>query len=315
MRLAGLGARERAAALVLGALLAILAIAAPGFFSADNLRDILMANAAVLIIALGMTLVVLTGEVDVSVGATFAVCAVVAGTLARDGLGMPAAIAAAIVVGAAIGFLNGALVGAMGLPSIVVTLAMLAILRDGLRWITEGAWVRDLPSAFQWFGFDQVAGRTIVIGSAVILTALAGWLLSRVAAGRAIYATGSNRDSAHLAGLAPKAVIVSVFVACGVLTAIAAVLNAVRFAEVQGAVIGGLELKVIAAVIVGGVAIRGGRGSIVGTVLGVALLGTIGTGLTFLGISAYWERALQGAIILAAIASDRLTAERARGQA
>jgi len=315
MRLAGLGARERAAALVLGALLAILAIAAPGFFSPDNLRDILMANAAVLIIALGMTLVVLTGEVDVSVGATFAVCAVVAGTLARDGLGMPAAIAAAIVVGAAIGFLNGALVGAMGLPSIVVTLAMLAILRDGLRWITEGAWVRDLPSAFQWFGFDQVAGRSIVIGAAVILTALAGWLLSRVAAGRAIYATGSNRDSAHLAGLAPKVVIVSVFVACGVLTAIAAVLNAVRFAEVQGAVIGGLELKVIAAVIVGGVAIRGGRGSIAGTVLGVALLGTIGTGLTFLGISAYWERALQGAIILAAIASDRLTAERARGQA
>ena len=315
MRLAGLGARERAAALVLGALLAILAIAAPGFFSPDNLRDILMANAAVLIIALGMTLVVLTGEVDVSVGATFAVCAVVAGTLARDGLGMPAAVAAAIFVGAAIGFLNGALVGAMGLPSIVVTLAMLAILRDGLRWITEGAWVRDLPSAFQWFGFDQVTGRIIVIGSAVILTALAGWLLRSIAGGRAIYATGSNRETAHLAGLAPTAVIVSVFVACGVLTAIAAVLNAVRFAEVQGAVIGGLELKVIAAVIVGGVAIRGGRGSIAGAVLGVALLGTIGTGLTFLGISAYWERALQGAIILAAIASDRLTAGRARGQA
>lgn len=315
MRLAGLGARERAAALVLGALLAILAIAAPGFFSPDNLRDILMANAAVLIIALGMTLVVLTGEVDVSVGATFAVCAVVAGTLARDGLGMPAAVAAAIFVGAAIGFLNGALVGAMGLPSIVVTLAMLAILRDGLRWITEGAWVRDLPSAFQWFGFDQVTGRIIVIGSAVILTALAGWLLRSIAGGRAIYATGSNRESAHLAGLAPTAVIVSVFVACGVLTAIAAVLNAVRFAEVQGAVIGGLELKVIAAVIVGGVAIRGGRGSIAGAVLGVALLGTIGTGLTFLGISAYWERALQGAIILAAIASDRLTAGRARSQA
>ena len=262
-----------------------------------------------------MTMVVLTGEVDVSVGATFAVCAVVAGTLARDGLGMPAAVAAAIFVGAAIGFLNGALVGAMGLPSIVVTLAMLAILRDGLRWITEGAWVRDLPSAFQWFGFDQVTGRILVIGSAVILTALAGWLLRSIAGGRAIYATGSNRESAHLAGLAPTAVIVSVFVACGVLTAIAAVLNAVRFAEVQGAVIGGLELKVIAAVIVGGVAIRGGRGSIAGAVLGVALLGTIGTGLTFLGISAYWERALQGAIILAAIASDRLTAGRARGQA
>jgi rhamnose transport system permease protein len=315
MRLAGLGARERAAAFVLAALLAVLAVVSPAFFSPDNLRDIVMANAAVLIIALGMTLVVLTGEVDVSVGATFAVCAVVAGTLAREGIGMPAAIAAAIAAGAAIGLVNGTLVGAMGLPSIVVTLAMLAILRDGLRWMTEGAWVRDLPPAFQWFGFGQATGRLIVMGCALLLIALVGWMLSRVAAGRAIYATGSDRESAHLAGLAPRTVVVSVFVACGVLTGVAAVLNAVRFAEVQGAVIGGLELKVIAAVIVGGVAIRGGRGSIAGTVLGVALLGTIGTGLTFLGISAYWERALQGAIILAAIAGDRLTASRSRAGA
>jgi rhamnose transport system permease protein len=315
MEVPGLGARERAAALVLGALLAVLAIAAPAFFSPDNLRDIVMANAAVQIIALGMTLVVLTGEVDVSVGATFAVCAVVAGTLAREGAGMPMAIAAAIATGAGIGLINGTLVGAMGLPSIVVTLAMLAILRDALRWTTEGAWVRDLPAAFQWFGFDQVTGRLIVMSCTVILVALVGWVLGRVAAGRAVYATGSDRESAHLTGLAPRTVIIAVFVVCGILTAVAAVLNAVRFAEVQGAVIGGLELKVIAAVIVGGIAIRGGRGSVAGAVIGVALLGTIGTGLTFLGISAYWERALQGGIILAAIVGDRMTARRARAGA
>ncbi len=312
MRVPGLGARERAAALVLTTLLTVLAIAAPAFFSPDNLRDVVMANAAVQIIALGMTLVVLTGEVDVSVGATFAVCAVVTGTLARDGASMPVAIVAAAATGAVIGLINGTLVGAMGLPSIVVTLAMLAILRDGLRWITEGAWVRDLPAAFQWFGLGQATGRLVVIASTVVLVGLVGWVLQRVAAGRAVYATGSDREAAHLAGLSPRVVIVAVFVACGVLTGVAAVLNAVRFAEVQGAVIGGLELKVIAAVIVGGVAIRGGRGSVLGAVLGVALLGTIGTGLTFLGISAYWERALQGAIILAAIASDRVTAARTR---
>jgi rhamnose transport system permease protein len=315
MRVPGPGARERAAALVLSALLAVLAIAAPAFFSPDNLRDIVMANAAVQIIALGMTLVVLTGEVDVSVGATFAVCAVVAGTLARDGVGMPAAVVAAIAAGGLIGLVNGALVGAMGLPSIVVTLAMLAILRDGLRWVTEGAWVRDLPLAFQWFGLGQETGRLLIITCTAILIGVVGWVLRRLAAGRAVYATGSDRESAHLTGLAPRVVIVSVFVACGVLTGLAAVLNAIRFAEVQGAVIGGLELKVIAAVIVGGVAIRGGRGSVLGAVLGVALLGTIGTGLTFLGISAYWERALQGGIILAAIASDRITAGRLRAGA
>jgi rhamnose transport system permease protein len=211
-----------------------------------------------------------------------------------------------------IGLLNGTLVGTMGLPSIVVTLAMLAILRDGLRWITEGAWVRDLPPQFQWFGLGQRTGRLVIIVCTLTVIVAVGWVLRRVAAGRAVYATGSDRESAHLVGLSPRTVIVAVFVACGVLTGLAAVLNAVRFAEVQGAVIGGLEMKVIAAVIVGGVAIRGGRGSIVGAVLGVALLGTIGTGLTFLGISAYWERALQGAIILAAIASDRMTATTSR---
>jgi rhamnose transport system permease protein len=322
MRLPGLdrlpaaaSAKEGAAALVLGALLLVLALAAPAFFSPDNLRDIVMANAAVQIIALGMTLVVLTGEVDVSVGATFAVCAVITGTLAREGASMPLAILAAIAAGSVIGLVNGTLVGAMGLPSIVVTLAMLAILRDGLRWITEGAWVSDLPPGFQWFGLDQSQGRLVIIGSTAILIVAAAWVLARVAAGRAVYATGSDRESAHLAGLSPRMVVVAVFVACGVLTGIAAALNAVRFAEVQGAVIGGLELKVIAAVIVGGAAIRGGRGSIAGAVLGVALLGTIGTGLTFLGISAYWERALQGAIILAAIASDRMTAGRRRAGA
>lgn len=308
-------AKERAAALVLGALLLVLALAAPTFFSPDNLRDIVMANTAVQIIALGMTLVVLTGEVDVSVGATFAVCAVITGTLAREGAGMPLAVLAAICVGAAIGLVNGALVGAMGLPSIVVTLAMLAILRDSLRWITEGAWVRDLPQAFQWFGLGQSVGRSVIMACTAVLIVLVAWLLARVAAGRAVYATGSDRESAHLAGLSPRVVIIAAFVACGVLTGGAAALNAVRFAEVQGAVVGGLELKVIAAVIVGGVAIRGGRGSIAGAVLGVALLGTIGTGLTFLGISAYWERALQGAIILAAIASDRVGSGRRRAAA
>jgi ribose/xylose/arabinose/galactoside ABC-type transport system permease subunit len=312
MRVPGLGERERAAAFVLCALLAVLAIAAPTFFSPDNLRDIMMANAAVQIIALGMTLVVLTGEVDVSVGATFAICAVVAGTLAREGIGMPAAITVAIATGALVGLVNGTLVGVMGLPSIVVTLAMLAILRDGLRWMTEGAWVRELPAEFQWFGLGQRTGRLTIIACTLVLIVLVAWVLRRVAAGRAVYATGSDRESAHLVGLSPRTVIVATFVACGVLTGLAAVLNAVRFAEVQGAVIGGLELKVIAAVIVGGVAIRGGRGSIIGAVLGVALLGTIGTGLTFLGISAYWERALQGAIILAAIAGDRVTAARTR---
>lgn len=298
-------ARERAAAIALALLFTLLALLAPRFFSPGNLRDVAMANAAVLIVALGMTMVVIAGEVDVSVGATLGLCAVVAGVLARAGVPMPMAAIAAIGCGALVGAVNGLLVGALGLPSIVATLAMLVILRDGLRWATEGAWVRDLPGSFQWLGLGQSSGEALVMGVAGALTLATAWGLRSTGFGRAIYATGSDVESARIAGLAPGAVTVAAFVGCGALTGLAAVLNAIRFAEVQGSGGAGLELRVIAAVIVGGTSITGGRGSVLGTVLGVMLLGAIGTGLTFLGVSAYWETAAQGAIILAALLSDR----------
>ncbi len=291
--------------MTLAALLLVLALAAPGFFSPANLRDVIMANAAVQIVALGMTLVVLTGHVDVSVGASFGMCAVIFGALAQSGVPVPLAALAAAAAGGIVGLVNALLVGLLGLPSIVITLAMLAVLRDGLRWATEGAWTRDLPTSFQWFGLGQSGGEVLIMAAAIALVGAMAWALRMTVIGRALYATGSDRESAHLAGLAPRRVIAFAFVGCGLLTGVAAVLTAIRFAEVPGASGAGLELKAIAAVIVGGAAITGGRGSIVGTVLGVALLGTIGTGLTFLGISAYWERAVQGAIILAAILSDR----------
>ena len=114
--------------------------------------DLLLANLPVLLVALGMTLVIITGEIDISVGSMFAVCAVGAGVLAKAGLPIWLAGAAACLLGAAFGSLNGALVAYVGIPSIVVTLATMAALRDGLRWATEGAWVQDLPAAFQWLG-------------------------------------------------------------------------------------------------------------------------------------------------------------------
>ena len=312
-----LGARERAAALGLVALGALLALLAPGFFSPGNLRDVVLANAAVQVIAIGMTIVVLTGHIDVSVGAQFAIGAVAFAALARAGVPVPLAAAGATVAGALLGALNGWLVAWLRVPAIVATLATLVILRDALRWLTEGAWVTGLPRGFQWFGLGQAAGQGLVIGMTIALVAVAAWALRHLAAGRAVYAAGSDPEAARLAGLSPRSVVFGAFVVSGALTGMAAVLNAIRFAQVPSAVPVGLELAVIAAVVVGGAAITGGRGSMIGTVLGVALLGAIGTGLTFLGASAYWERALQGGIILAAILADavvwrRRTRSRAR---
>ena len=297
-------ARELPPALALVLLLAAVAVAAPAFFGAANLRDVALNNAPVLIVAAGMTLVVLAGEIDISVGSQFAVCSVAAGLLARAGLPIPLLPLAVMAVGAAMGAVNGLLVGRLGLPSIIVTLAMLVAWRDALRWATQGAWVQDLPAGFQWFGLGPAAGRWTIVLGALAVTGALGWGLRHLLAGRAVYAVGSDAEAARLAGIEPPRVVFGVFTAMGAIAGLAAVLNAVRFSAVPGNAGAGLELEAIAAVVVGGTAITGGRGRMLGTLVGVALLGAIGTALTFVGINPFWERAIQGAIILAALGAD-----------
>jgi rhamnose transport system permease protein len=177
-------------------------------------------------------------------------------------------------------------------------------LRDALRWVTEGAWVQDLPPGFQWLGLSQSAYPILTLVIAMVIAVAAAWSLRNLGAGRAIYATGSNTEAARLAGIDVSLVTFSAFTILGALTGLAAVLNSVRFNQIPSNAGIGLEMKVIASVVVGGTAVTGGRGTVLGTVLGVILLGAIGPALTFLGVSAYWERAVQGAIILAAVVMD-----------
>jgi rhamnose transport system permease protein len=259
-----------------------------------------------------MTLVILTGQIDISVGSMFAICSVAAGVLAKSGLPSPAAAIAACLVGAILGSINGALVAYAGIPSIVVTLAGMVVLRDALRWQTQGAWVQDLPSNFQWLGVSQSVYPVMAFLAVALLAVVFAWGLRSISAGRSVYATGSSPEAARLAGIDTSMVTFSVFVISGVLTGLAAVLNSVRFNQIPSNTGLGLEMKVIAAVIVGGAAITGGVGTIVGTVLGTILLGAIGPALTFLGASPYWERAIQGAIILAAVVIDaaRISSEK-----
>ncbi len=295
--------REASVALAIAALSIVLGLAAPGYFALGNLNDLFLANMPVMIVAVGMTLVILAGEIDISVGSMFAVCSVTAGVLAKLGLPLPLAALATCAAGAALGTMNGALVAYVGVPSIVVTLATMVALRDGLRWITQGAWVENLPQGFQWFGWSQAAYPWVAAGIVAGVLATCAWGLRHLAAGRAIYATGSNAAAARLVGFDTALVKTAVFAASGACTGLAAVLNAVRFSQIPSNAGLGLEMEVIAAVVVGGAAIEGGRGTLVGTVLGVLLLGALGPALTFLGASAYWERALQGAIILAAVSA------------
>jgi rhamnose transport system permease protein len=215
-----------------------------------------------------------------------------------------------MLAGATYGAANGAMVALMRLPSIVVTLATMVIGREALAWAREGASVRDLPAGFQWLGLSQTAGQAALIGIAAVIFAIAAWATQFLAAGRAPYAVGSDAEAARLAGVRPKRVVFWVLVLTGALAGLGGVLDAMRQPQVATNLGLNMELKVIAAVVVGGTAVTGGRGTLVGTLIGVALLATVRPALSFLGSSADWEKAAQGLIILLAVGSEILFRER-----
>lgn len=296
--------RELSVAAALAGLLLVLALAAPAFFARQQLVTMLTATAPVLIAACGMALIILARQIDISIGSQFALCSILAGLMARAGVPMPVVTLGAIGAGAMLGACNGALVAGLGLPSIVVTLATMVTWREALRWWREGEFVRELPDQFQWFGFSQAVGQTAILLAA--LAVFGGLLLAlkHLAAGRFVYAVGSDQEAARLAGIRPRGVTFGVFVLMGALTGLAALLNAIRFADVDPKTGTGLEMQTIAAVVVGGVAISGGRGNLWGVLAGVLLLGCIGPALVFLRMPPQWEKAIQGGIILLAVAVD-----------
>jgi rhamnose transport system permease protein len=297
-------ARELSVAAVLLLLLGGLAVAAPSFFSKRQLLAVLTTTAPVLVAACGMTLVILCRQIDISIGSQFALCSICCGLLAKGGLPMPIAALGAIATGALLGGLNGLLVAGLGIPSIVVTLATMVTWREALRWWREGEFVRDLPDGFQWFGLGQGAGQAAILCVAVAVFLGLAWMLKNLAAGRFVYAVGTDQEAARLAGIRPQRVTFLIFLLMGMFTGLAALLNSIRFADVDPKTGTGLELQTIAATVVGGVAISGGRGTLWGALAGVLLLGCIAPALVFLALPPQWEKAIQGAIILLAVAAD-----------
>lgn len=300
--------RELSVGIALAALLAAMAFLAPGFFAPQPLLSLAARESPTLLVACGAALVILCRQIDISSGSQFAVVSVAAGLLAAEGWPPAAVAGAALALGAALGALNGLLVAGLGLPSIVVTLATMVTWREGLRWWRQGAFI-NLPDNLQWLGLGQAAGQWTLIATALGLLALLALATRHLAAGRHLYAVGSDAEAARLAGIRPGAVTFGAFAVAGALTGLAALLNVIQSPQVDPKSGTGLELKAIAAVVVGGVAIAGGRGRLTGVLLGLLLLATVAPALTHLRIEAHWEKAIQGAIILLAVA-----AERARGR-
>lgn len=297
--------REISVASSLLLLLLTLALFAPAFFSPQPLLSRLTREAPALVVACGMALVIISRQIDISVGSQFSVCSVCAGLLAASGWPIPLVLLASIAIGALLGAFNGLFIAGLRLPSIVVTLATMVILRESLRLARQGQFV-NLPDSLQWFGLSQKSGQLLLIAISLLLLVVLLFMLKYIAAGRFIYAVGSDAEAARLAGIHPQLVTFLVFVFTGALVGLASVMNIVQSPQVDPNSGSGLELKVIAAAVVGGVAVSGGRGNLIGVFLGLLLLGCINPALIYLRIEAYWEKAIQGAIILLAVVADGL---------
>jgi rhamnose transport system permease protein len=300
--------REISVGIALTILLAVMAIAAPAFYEPQPLLSRLAREAPALIVACGMALVMICRQIDISVGSQFAVCSVFGGMLAARAP-LPICIAASAGLGALLGALNGWLVAGLRLPSIVVTLATMVVWREGLRLAQQGQFV-NLPAHFQWLGLAQRPGQIALIGTALVFLAAMAAGMKHLSAGRFVYAVGSDAEAARLAGIPPRMTTFAVFTLMGALTGLAAMMNTVQSPQVDPKSGTGLELKAIAAAVVGGVAVSGGRGNLWGVFLGLLLLTTINPALTYLHVEAYWEKAIQGGIILLAVVADGWRAKR-----
>jgi len=295
--------RELSVAAALLVVLLALALFAPAFYQAQPLLSLLTREAPTLVVACGMALVIISRQIDISVGSQFAVCSVGAGLLAAKGWPLPVVFLSSVCIGALMGAVNGWLIAGLRLPSIVVTLATMVTWREALRWLRQGQFV-NLPDGTQWLGLSQMAGQWALILTALAILVLLVFATKHLSAGRFIYAVGSDAEAARLAGIRPQLTTFCVFVFMGALVGLAAMMNVVQSPQVDPKSGSGLELKVIAAAVVGGVAISGGRGKLWGVFVGVLLLASISPALTHLHVEAYWEKAIQGAIILLAVVAD-----------
>lgn len=295
-------------------LVIVFTIRTPRFFSGGNFRDILLDISLLTIVAVGETLVILSRNIDLSVGSIVGFGAFAAAVLVKDYPDLPLVfvIVAGIAIGSGLGLLNGLLVTVGRLPAIIATLGTLFVYRGADFLLgtntTPGGQVysEDLTSGFTGLATGSIAHIPNLIFFAAVVAILFAYVLRYTRFGRQVYAVGSNPAAAVLAGVNMLRTTILVFVVSGALAGLASVLYASRYANITTTEATGFELQVVAAVVIGGTNIFGGSGSILGTVLGALLLGSIGNYLAISGLSEFWERVVQGFIILAAIIADAI---------
>jgi ribose/xylose/arabinose/galactoside ABC-type transport system permease subunit len=297
---------ELSAALALVVAIAIFSTAAPGFTTPGNLRGVLTDISIVLLVSFGENLVILSGEIDVSVGSILALAAVASGFVALETGTLLLPLIIALGVGAACGLVNGMLVTRLRVPSIVVTLGTLFAFRGVSLILARGREVVSVPASIRQLQTTEVFGVPLAIALIFAVFVVLAALRANVPVLRDLRAMGSNRLGAETGGVAVRRGVFLAFVITGLLSGFGAILYLAQVGGAQTIVGRGLELQVIAACAIGGTSIQGGRGSDFAPFLGAALIGVLTTGILLMGVPAVWARCVYGGCILLAVSSDRL---------
>ncbi|MFK0239820.1 ABC transporter permease [Microbacterium sp. NPDC090281] len=315
-RLAALG-RAREFGILLALALVIIAATTNNsnfLFSPDGWRDLLLTPSILVLVAVGQAVVLITRNVDLSVGSVMGLTAYLTGRLFIDVPGIPIVIVvvAAVVFGALLGLINGALVAFAKVPAMVITLGTLYAYRGiNVLWTgSDRVNASDMPKDFLALGTGQLVGIPILTIVALIVLAGAAWYMKNTRAGREYYAIGSDPAAAELYGLRVTRRVLTAFVVSGALAGLAGVFYAARYGTINSQAGAGWELDAVGAAVIGGVAITGGIGSVWGAAIGAVLLLTINRALPILGIPDFWQRAVVGLLIIGAIVLDRVLAVR-----
>ncbi|MGE3702272.1 MAG: ABC transporter permease [Hyphomicrobiaceae bacterium] len=284
----------------------VLTVATPGFFTVANLTNVALQVAVLTIVALGMTLVILTEGIDLSLGPVLGLCGVVMALMVVSGWPLFMAIGAAVLIGAAFGTVNGALIAYLDLPAFIVTLGTFGIAQSIATVLTEGNSVTGLPDYVRWFNDGVFLGLPVPIWATALAFAVTYILLYRTKFGRYTFAIGNNRHALILSGSRARYYQLLVYVYAGVLTALASFIMTARLNSAHPTIGIGLEFDAIAAVILGGTSFEKGRGGIIGTIVGALAVGVLRNGLNLMGVSTEWQVAVVGFVIIAAVGLDSL---------
>lgn len=283
----------------------IISVIAPRFLTVTNLRNVLTQLSVNAVIAAGMTFVILTGGIDLSVGSIVAVCGAIAAMISKSSGSVFTGVLVALIVGALIGLINGIIISKGKIQAFIATLGTMTIFRGVTYVYTNGTPVSGLGQGFMVLGNDKIIGIPIPVIAMILIFAAGYYILNQIRYGRYVYALGGNEDSARLSGINTQRIKTFVYMISGIMAAIGGIIVTSRIGSASPNAGTGFELDAIAAVVLGGTSLAGGEGSIIGTIIGAMIIGVLNNGLNLMNVSPFYQSIVKGLVILFAVMIDK----------